>query len=77
MSGPDEEAGADPELERALDRALAENFLDEAHREDVRALLDLPRERWPPCCGSFCDPCNLALHRAAERVRRLLLSARR
>lgn len=58
-------------LEDALEQALRENGLDPSFEGDVRELLATPRERWPACCGGLCDPCVLALHRAADRVRRL------
>lgn len=57
--------------DEALARALSEHGLDERHAPDVVALLARPREEWPPCCGSFCDPCTLVLHRAADRARQL------
>ena len=61
-----------PALEVALGTALAENRLNPDYREAVRRLLGLPRRDWPMCCGNLCDPCNLALRRAADRTRQLL-----
>jgi hypothetical protein len=58
-------------LDDALRQALEENGLDESYRPDVRELLETPRDQWPPCCGSLCDPCILVLWRTADRVRQL------
>ena len=51
-----------------IDRALRENGLNVAYRPDVESLIRLPRSEWPVCCGGFCEPCALALGRAAERA---------
>jgi hypothetical protein len=59
------------DLDRAIERALRELDLDPSCRRDVLALLESPRDAWPACCGSLCDPCVLTLARAADRVREL------
>lgn len=59
------------DLDRALALALRELDLDPSFGPDVKALLEIPRDAWPACCGSLCDPCVLALARAADRVRQL------
>lgn len=58
-------------LDDALAQALRENGLDARSGDEVLALLRTPRREWRPCCGLLCDPCVLALHRAADRVRHL------
>lgn len=61
----------DSALEEAIAAALEENQLPEVYRQSVRELLEQPEDDWPQCCGSDCDPCVLALQRAAVRARQI------
>jgi hypothetical protein len=58
-------------LESALTIALKENQLPEVYRKSVRELIEQAESDWPQCCGSDCDPCLLALQRAAARARQI------
>jgi hypothetical protein len=60
------------QLDRALHQASEENFLQEYYRDLVRPLLRMPRNQWPSCCGSTCEPCSTALVRVADRTLALL-----
>jgi hypothetical protein len=57
-----------PELVAALRDASTEVGLQEWYRDCVWPLLGMPRERWPHCCGSGCEPCNATLVAVAEKV---------
>lgn len=59
-------------FESALDQAMGENRLDDVYRGAVKALLHKPKTHWPPCCLSYCDPCNMTLQRVATRTVKLL-----
>ncbi|MFK7984560.1 MAG: hypothetical protein AB8I08_00890 [Sandaracinaceae bacterium] len=59
-------------FESALAQAMLENRLDDVYRNAVKALLDKPKAHWPPCCLSYCDPCNMTLQRVATRTLKLL-----
>lgn len=60
------------DLERALTQASDENDLPVHYRDIVRPLLRQPREQWPQCCGSDCEPCVEKLKRVAERTLALM-----
>ncbi len=65
------ECVAEPDLDTAIDQAMAEAFLDEAYRGMIRELLQRKDEVWRRCCGSDCYPCALTLARVVDRVRQL------
>ena len=65
----------DPDLDTAIDQAMAEAFLDEAYRGMIRELLERQDGVWRRCCGSDCYPCALTLARVVDRVRQLSSSA--
>jgi hypothetical protein len=68
---------AEPDLDTAIDQAMAEAFLDEAYRGMVRDLLSRKDDVWRRCCGSNCFPCALTLARVVDRVRQLAHSGKR
>lgn len=59
-------------IDDALRRASEESMLQEYYRDLVRPLLRAPRDRWPTCCGSICEPCSATLCRVADRTLQLL-----
>jgi len=63
---------AEPDLDTAIERAMAEAFLDEAYRGMIRELLERKDNVWRHCCASNCVPCALTLARVVDRVRQLL-----
>jgi hypothetical protein len=65
------EGVAEPDLDTAIDQAMAEAFLDEAYRGMIRELLNRRDNVWRRCCGSDCYPCALTLARVVDRVRQL------
>jgi hypothetical protein len=56
------------ELEQAIEAASDEVGLQPWYRSCVKPILSAPPERWPQCCGSNCEPCNLVLCEVARRV---------
>jgi len=60
------------QIDAAIAKAGDEWSLDPAYRSIVRPLLRIPRERWPTCCGSTCEPCSTTLVRIADRALELL-----
>lgn len=58
-------------IERGLVIALEENQLPSEYAQSVRELIEQPEADWPQCCGSDCDPCILALQRAAARAKQI------
>jgi hypothetical protein len=60
------------QLDKALEQASEESMLQEYYRDLVRPLLRMPREQWPTCCGSICEPCSATLVRVADRTLQLL-----
>ena len=60
------------ELDEAIAKAGDEWRLDPAYRSTVRPLLRMPRDRWPTCCGSTCEPCATTLVCIADRALELL-----
>jgi hypothetical protein len=70
MTDTPRDEGESP-IERALTVALEENQLPSIYRQSVRELLEQSESDWPQCCGSDCDPCVLALQRAAARARQI------
>lgn len=56
----------------AILEALSYAGLDASHAGAVEGQLELPRESWPRCCDSGCDPCVEQIHRATLRARALL-----
>ncbi len=60
------------EVEAALATASDEHKLASYYRDCVRPLLTMPREQWPRCCGSGCEPCAETLKAVAGRVLGLL-----
>jgi hypothetical protein len=59
-------------IDEAIAAAGAESFLQEEYRSLARVLLKIPRDRWPTCCGSNCEPCSTTLVRVADRALELL-----
>ncbi len=62
----------DEELDAAIAKAGDEWRLDPVYRSTVRPLLRMPRDRWPSCCGSNCEPCSTTLVCIADRALELL-----
>jgi hypothetical protein len=60
------------DLEAALTQASDELELQTWYRDCVRPLLNMPKSRWPSCCGGGCEPCNRVLVAVAARVLVLL-----
>lgn len=60
------------EIDDAIARAGDEWRLDPVYRSIVRPLLRMPRDRWPTCCGSNCEPCSTTLVAIADRALELL-----
>jgi hypothetical protein len=60
------------QVNAALRQASEENSLPEYYRDLVLPLLWMPRDRWPTCCGSNCEPCSVALVRVADKTLALL-----
>jgi hypothetical protein len=56
----------------AILEGLAYAGLDDDLASAVDAQLDQPREAWPPCCNSGCEPCVEQVARATLRARVLL-----
>ena len=56
------------ELDAAIAKAGDEWRLDPVYRSSVRPLMRMPRERWPTCCGSNCEPCATTLCAIADRA---------
>jgi hypothetical protein len=56
----------------AIARAGDESFLQPEYRSIAKGLLRIPRDRWPTCCGSSCEPCSTTLVRVADRALELL-----
>lgn len=56
----------------AITRAMRELAVDEAYRPEVNELMEIPRARWPACCGGLCDPCVLTLAGVVSRARQLV-----
>jgi hypothetical protein len=59
-------------IDVALARAAQEMGLADYYRDCVRPVLRAPREQWPSCCQSTCEPCNELLVRVARRTVELL-----
>ncbi|MGZ3423853.1 MAG: hypothetical protein ACXVEF_33320 [Polyangiales bacterium] len=59
-------------IDEAVARAGDESFLQPEYRSIARGLLRIPRDRWPTCCGSNCEPCSTTLVRVADRALELL-----
>jgi hypothetical protein len=59
---------SDERLQAALDEASDEVGLPSYYRSCVKPILAAPPERWPRCCDSGCEPCNLVLCEVARRV---------
>jgi hypothetical protein len=58
----------DEALEAALVAASEAHGLQPYYRDCVRPILSAPKERWPRCCGSGCEPCNELLCAVAQQV---------
>jgi hypothetical protein len=62
--------------EEAIDRAVAEACAAcNLHGDDiflVASLVERPRDTWPGCCGSGCEPCMNDVAAAAMKARALL-----
>jgi hypothetical protein len=56
------------DFERALTEASDAVGLPVYYRDCVRPIVKAPRERWPRCCNSDCEPCNRTLCEVAERM---------
>jgi hypothetical protein len=61
-------ASAESELELAQ-RLLKQAGTSADYALSILEQLELPREAWPSCCGSSCDPCVGTLNRIALQVR--------
>jgi hypothetical protein len=55
-------------LDEAIDAASDEVGLPTWYRSCVRPIVNAPPERWPRCCDSGCEPCNLVLCEVARRA---------
>ncbi len=58
----------DEQLDAAIAAAGDEVGLQTYYRSCVRPIFRAPPERWPRCCDSGCEPCNLVLCEVARRV---------
>ncbi len=63
-----QDAISNEQLDQAIAKAADEWRLDPAYRSIVRPLLRMPRDRWPTCCGSSCEPCSTTLVAIADRA---------
>jgi len=45
------------ELETLLLQVCAERDVPARRHDEIRSLVQTPRESWPACCGASCQPC--------------------
>lgn len=70
MAPSAEPSTSPPETELALaQRLLKQAGTSGDYAASVLEQLELPREAWPSCCGSSCDPCVGTLNRIALQIK--------